>query len=113
MHSCVDFSQFQVELRQGKQGDRQRGCAERRNWIFWGPVVRGHPASSAPEQRLERNSGQRSGAEPLPLLPSKTRAFQGTPCLQNKYMFKKENTSPSIISSFTFCNSFLTSSRSS
>lgn len=51
LHSCVVLGQFQIKSRQGEQGAR-RGT-EGRHRLFWGPMVRGNPASSAPGRRLQ------------------------------------------------------------
>lgn len=66
LHSCVVLGQFQgqfqIKSRQGEQG--ARWGTEGRHRLFWGPVVRGNPASSAPGQRLEESRGQRSRLSP-------------------------------------------------
>lgn len=51
MHSCVVFGQFHVKLRQGSRMIGRVCRKEKR--VFWVPVVRGNPVSSAPGQRLQ------------------------------------------------------------
>jgi hypothetical protein len=65
MHSCAVSSNSMSS--RGRESRVTGGVCGKEKWVFWVPVVRGNPASSAPGQRLEGNKESEVKACPFPL----------------------------------------------